>query len=114
MDPIGSIVLFVIIPAAAALIVVAFVLGPSWSRAGRWRPGEPWRDEPVLLAGDPTLLDGDSDGDGDGGGDGDGDGGELHTPDARPAIPADETPTGVLETAGVDLTSQFGGARGRW
>jgi len=45
------------IPLLVVAIVASIVLGPQWSRAGRWRPGQPWRDEPVWLgAGDPQRV----------------------------------------------------------
>ena len=35
------------VPLLVLSIIVGAVLGASWSRAGRWRPGEAWQDEPV-------------------------------------------------------------------
>jgi hypothetical protein len=119
MDAIGSIVLFVIVPVAVALIVVAFVLGPSWSRAGRWRPGEPWRDDPVLLSGDSAegessavagvpSAQGSQD---------DADVAAVAGVGASSALvstSAHEIHTGVPEVPTATVTTQFGGARGRW
>ena len=35
------------IPVLVVVLVTVAVLGPQWGRAGRWRPGQPWPNEPV-------------------------------------------------------------------
>jgi len=37
------------IPGTVTLILMLAVLAPGWTRAGRYRPGEPWNYEPVLI-----------------------------------------------------------------
>ncbi len=49
LTPLASFIIFVGIPAVVLLILVAFILAPAWTRAGRYRPGEPWEHEPVLI-----------------------------------------------------------------
>ena len=49
--------LLVGVPLLVVLLVAAIVLGPQWSRAGRWRPGQPWREDPLWLGpGDPEKV----------------------------------------------------------
>jgi hypothetical protein len=43
----GTAALLVGLPLLVVLLVMVAVLGPQWSRAGRWRPGQPWLDEPM-------------------------------------------------------------------
>lgn len=115
MNAIGAIVLFVIVPVLFMLVVVAAVLGPKWSRAGRWRPGETWHEEPVWLGpGDAesgqvalpsaTAVDVAV--------------GELPGPSADLAEDADSTepgrPGSAELTPATASTWQPGGARGRW
>ncbi|MGV1036164.1 MAG: hypothetical protein ACOYD0_03930 [Candidatus Nanopelagicales bacterium] len=37
------------IPAAVVLIAVLGVMAPGWTRAGRYRPGEPWNHESLVI-----------------------------------------------------------------
>ena len=39
------------IPAVVVLVVVLATLAPGWTRAGRYRPGEPWNYEPIIING---------------------------------------------------------------
>lgn len=48
-DTLTMLGLLVGIPLLAIAIIAAIILGPQWSRAGRWRPGQPWREEPVWV-----------------------------------------------------------------
>lgn len=41
--------LFVGLPLLFILVVSLLVLGPSWTRAGRSRPGQGWETEPVMI-----------------------------------------------------------------
>ena len=105
MDAIGALVVFAVIPLAVTLVVVGFVLGPGWSRAGRWRPGEPWRDEPVLLTSETPEASGDV--------------AEPPPVEAAELVPANPTPDSSDATAQVvpvaeAATAEYGGARGRW
>ena len=52
MSPVTQIGVLIGIPVLVVIIVALAILGPHWSRAGRWRPGQPWRDEPMWLGGD--------------------------------------------------------------
>lgn len=93
------------IPLLVIALVAAAVLGPQWSRAGRWRPGQPWRDDPVWLgAGDPQRVS------------------EVISYDTS-ALVAGSAPAqsdGGAQSAasdhGADTGAPFipGGARGRW
>lgn len=47
MGTAGTAALLIGLPLLVIVIVVLAVLGPQWSRAGRWRPGQPWLDEPM-------------------------------------------------------------------
>ena len=52
------ILLLIGIPAAVALLISLIVLGPKWSRAGRWRPGQPWSNDPMWFGdGAPEDVD---------------------------------------------------------
>ena len=51
MDTLTQILVLIGIPAAFILVMILVVLGPSWTRAGRYRPGEPWEFEPVMING---------------------------------------------------------------
>ena len=37
------------IPIVIIAVVALLVLGPSWTRAGRYRPGDAWDHEPVVI-----------------------------------------------------------------
>jgi hypothetical protein len=43
--------LLVGIPAVVVLVIVLATLAPGWTRAGRYRPGEPWNYEPIVING---------------------------------------------------------------
>lgn len=43
------VLIFVGIPAAVIVILMLAILAPGWTRAGRYRPGEPWNYEPILI-----------------------------------------------------------------
>ena len=104
------------IPLLVVALVSAIVLGPKWSRAGRWRPGQPWHNEPMWFGdGSPVDL-----------------GAVLAREEEANAVgraaiaagavghPADdgERPDVVeanrIDDAGDWATQNRGGARGRW
>lgn len=37
------------IPLLIVAAIALMVLMPGWTRAGRWRPGQPWEHDPVLI-----------------------------------------------------------------
>ncbi len=39
------------IPIAIIAVIALIVLAPGWTRAGRYRPGDSWDHEPVLIGG---------------------------------------------------------------
>lgn len=39
------------IPIAIVAVVALLVLAPGWTRAGRYRPGDSWEHDPVLIGG---------------------------------------------------------------
>ena len=43
------VLIFVGIPAVVVVLIVLAIMGPGWTRAGGYRPGEPWDHEPVLI-----------------------------------------------------------------
>lgn len=105
-DSLRVIALLIGIPLLTIVVVAATILGPQWSRAGRWRPGQPWVDEPVWLgSGDPDRA------------------AAVLTDDNSPALLSAEeaavalTHGGQVPPAG-DTTAptriQLGGARGQW
>ena len=51
LSPVQAVLIFVCIPGAFVLLVALLILGPSWTRAGRYRPGESWDYEPVVING---------------------------------------------------------------
>lgn len=96
-DPLRILALLVGVPLLAILIVAAAVLGPQWSRAGRWRPGQPWVNDPVWLgSGDAESAS------------------AVLTAESTPALAA----SGAAELASTEgaVEPQFtpGGARGQW
>lgn len=51
-------VLIIGVPIALAVLITLIVLGPKWSRAGRWRPGQSWNNSPMWFGdGDPVAVD---------------------------------------------------------
>ena len=51
-------VLIIGVPIALAVLITLIVLGPKWSRAGRWRPGQSWNNAPMWFGdGDPVAVD---------------------------------------------------------
>ena len=52
LSPVAELGVLIGIPVLVIAIVALAILGPHWSRAGRWRPGQPWRDAPMWLGGD--------------------------------------------------------------
>lgn len=46
-----AVLIFIGIPALVVLLLVLATLAPGWTRAGRYRPGEPWNYEPILING---------------------------------------------------------------
>lgn len=46
-----AVLIFVGIPALVVFLFVLATLAPGWTRAGRYRPGEPWNYEPILING---------------------------------------------------------------
>ena len=78
---------FVVVPGAVIALIWLAVLGASWARAPRYRPGLSWWADPVWLNGP--------------------DGGASALAPADPAAPG---PTAI--SAAADLTG--GGARARW
>ena len=44
------IVLLVVVPLAVFVIIALAVLAPGWTRAGAYRPGEPWDYEPMVIS----------------------------------------------------------------
>lgn len=46
-----AVLIFVGIPALVVLLLVLATLAPGWTRAGRYRPGEPWGYEPIIING---------------------------------------------------------------
>jgi len=52
LSPVVNLGVLIGIPVLVIVIVALAILGPHWSRAGRWRPGQPWRDEPLWLGGE--------------------------------------------------------------
>lgn len=89
--PLAMLLILIGIPLLVVLAVVLAILGPNWSRAGRWRPGEPWPHTAVWF----------------------GDGGDAVDHPARTpgGLPQDEVAAAAVE--GVPAPVQ-GGARGRW
>jgi hypothetical protein len=119
MNAIGAIVLFVLVPVLIMLVIVSAVLGPKWSRAGRWRPGETWHEEPVWLgpgAADDGQVALPSAADGDAAvaqlAAADAGGADVAVADA--AADGDAAGAQVAATAAVATTWEPGGARGRW
>lgn len=51
MTPLVAVLVFVGIPAAVFAVVVLLVMAPSWTRAGRYRPGMGWFAEPMWIKG---------------------------------------------------------------
>lgn len=45
------VLIFVGIPALVLLLIVLATLAPGWTRAGRYRPGEPWNYDPIIING---------------------------------------------------------------
>lgn len=80
------------VPLLVVTGVALLILGPRWSRAGRWRPGENWDHGPVYFADQaiepPSLT------------------GEVKA--ATPSTAALELP------ADSSQVPQVGGARGEW
>ena len=110
--------LLVGIPLLVVALVSAIVLGPKWSRAGRWRPGQPWHNKPVWFGdGSPVDVDAVL-------------AREVESGAAQAAIPAagrtDSQAIGDIPAGGQSAeaispsepgnsaTTQLGGARGRW
>jgi len=85
-----QVLIFGAIPGAVVLIAMLAILAPGWTRAGRYRPGEPWNYEPVLINASVAT-------------------------DVKQAIEA--TATGGLDTpeisSGLVVTAE-GGASSRW
>ncbi len=46
-----AVLIFVGIPALVVFLLVLATLAPGWTRAGRYRPGEPWTYEPIIING---------------------------------------------------------------
>lgn len=44
-----QVLIFAGIPGLVVLIAALAILAPGWTRAGRYRPGEAWNYEPVLI-----------------------------------------------------------------
>lgn len=51
LSTLQSVMFFVVVPLAVVAMLVLATLAPGWTRAGRYRPGEPWSYEPVLING---------------------------------------------------------------
>lgn len=49
MSTLQAVLLLGGIPAVVVLIAVLGVMAPGWTRAGRYRPGEPWNYEPLVI-----------------------------------------------------------------
>ena len=92
LTPLQQVMVFAGIPALLCLILALAILAPGWTRAGRYRPGEPWNYDPILING-------------------------SNTNDVAQAIAA--TPTGelgeVVESEPVEATAGAeGGTSARW
>jgi hypothetical protein len=88
MTPLQTILVFVGVPVAIALVLASLVYGAGSRRAPRYRPGRPFTFTPVwyLAAQQP---------------------GEPHDGDHRPALEAGQT-------AAAPAVQPKGGARGTW
>lgn len=82
-----SVLVFLGIPALVVAFVLLATLAPGWTRAGRYRPGEPWNYEPILINGSVGT-------------------------DVKQAITA--TPTGELAQDLALAVNKEGGASARW
>lgn len=47
MGAAGTAALLIGIPVLVVVLVTVAVLGSQWGRAGRWRPGQPWLNQPM-------------------------------------------------------------------
>lgn len=106
-DTLRVVSLLVGLPLLTILVVAAAILGPQWSRAGRWRPGQPWVDEPVWLgSGDPdraaAVLTGETKS------------ALLSAQEAAALSSGDHTESGEVSTTAAAVRMQVGGARGQW
>lgn len=104
-DTLRIVALLVGLPLLTIVVVAAAILGPQWSRAGRWRPGQPWVEGPVWLgAGDPDAA------------------AAVLTAENTPALVTANTDAAIESTqaSGADDVKspaapiQLGGARGQW
>lgn len=51
MNGLEVVLIFVGIPLAFITLVALIILAPGWTRAGSYRPGEPWPYEPIMING---------------------------------------------------------------
>lgn len=51
LSTLQAVLIFVGIPALVVFLLVLATLAPGWTRAGRYRPGEPWNYEPIVING---------------------------------------------------------------
>ncbi len=51
LSPLQTVLIFAGIPALVVFLLVLATLAPGWTRAGRYRPGEPWNYEPIVING---------------------------------------------------------------
>ena len=92
MSVIETILIFVGIPLAVALLLAAAVYGPTAARQPRYRPGRPWNHQPVWYLPAPDGLVG-------------------HAAIGTHQPPALEAPASVLD---APVRTAVGGATGEW
>lgn len=80
------------IPIVIVVVVALLVLAPGWTRAGRYRPGDSWEHEPVLV--------------------GAGGAADMRSLVAAPAQPGELTAGAASESTEQDST--LGGISVRW
>lgn len=51
LSPLQMVLIFAGIPLAFCGLMALAILAPSWTRAGSYRPGEPWNYEPIMITG---------------------------------------------------------------
>lgn len=88
-----TVLVFVGIPLALILILIAAVYGRTATQPNRYRPGRPWTYDPVWYVGSPT-----------------------HVP-TRPALPAGATQDELVSAATMAAAERdvpMGGASGEW
>ncbi len=49
MSALQAFLLFVATPLTIAGIAALIILGPGWTRAGRYRPGDDWNYDPLVI-----------------------------------------------------------------